>query len=403
MPYMQPLEGFEPGPTTRKLLTYVCKKKKNIAGSEWPGLFEDTHFAALFGFTLIAVFLEGIGLIYIIDEIGLGPEAGFVAVAVLVLLDVALAFAAHWVKEGPVCVCENKRHALSLLTDGTPGAMAVAGAALDASKSRAKTFGFILAFLIWTLAGIKGFIYFSLVVAGGGGLNSEVVFIFATYIIVALIHVKCTGYTIYGLAARFAWGWGERKFVDSGPDSAPVDLRAIPRREDIVFDSNAHLIPNQLFQSGRHSLEKLIGVNLVQGCATLGGTAQQKFLAELTQQVQQEFMNRGISRMELANHAQAIAVEAQKRLEAALVVSVDKNTETGSLTVELKNFINQTYAVVPSVMEALSKGKSVYRLDCKGILLDNDLSILASHAPDKSGKDLIALHGLHLQISMTPD
>jgi hypothetical protein len=53
-------------------------------------------------------------------------------------------------------------------------------------------------------------------------------------------------------------------------------------------------------------------------------------------------------------------------------------------------------------MAALSKGKSVYRLDCKGILLDNDLSILANNSPNKGGKDLIALHGLHLQLSMTP-
>lgn len=398
MPYLQPLEGFEPGATTRKLLTYVCKKKKNIAGSEWPGLFEDTHFAALAIFTVIAVFLEGIGLMFIIDQIGLGPEAGFAAVAVLVLLDVALAFAAHWVKEGPVCVCENKLHALSLLAGGDNAAMGVQKAALKSRISRAKILGFVLVLLIWALAGVKGFIYFSLVVAQGGGLDSQVVFIFATYIIVALIHVKCTGYALFGLFARIAWQRGEKKYVDSGQ----VENPAVSRYEDIVFESNAHLIPDRLFESSGHALEKLIGVNLVQERASLGGTARQKFLDSLTQAAQQEFVNRGISKMELASHAQDIAAEAQKKLDAALVVSVDRNTATGSLTTELENFINAAYAVAPSVMAALGEGKSVYRLECKGILLDNDLSILAGHSPNKTGKDLIALHGLHLQLSMTP-
>lgn len=413
MPYMNPPENFEPGETTKRLLLYVNKKEKNIPGTNWPGLIEDTHYAAILIFTFIALVLEWVGLFFIIDAIGIETEEVFMAIAAFVLLDVLFALALHWVKVGPVCFYENKILTLPLFqeTNGLAKNQAI-HTEYKGKITRAKVFGFILGLLIWTVAATKSFLFFSLVVANGGQMNSQVIFIFTSYMVVALIHVTCTGYALFGGFARLSWILSEKKYTRS---QASENTKKI-KNEIIV--ANKGLIPGQILNVGQgHVLEKLLEVDLIyrdnegNAIVILSDTLKNELENDLVTNIKQRYIEqRKATNANIGEFAHEIQDEARNQIKAMIKLKIDTETQQGIFNDSLRSFLMDNLAVDDSdlqnnsdfdrnsILEKLAKGQCLYRMKASGLLLDNELVDFVGKAPNINSKEKIALHGLKLQM-----
>jgi hypothetical protein len=400
--YMKPLQNFEPGATTKKSLLFVMKKEKNITGTHWPGLFNDNHFEVMVMCFLFALGLEWFGLTVIIEAMDIGEGKGLLAVSALIFIDVLLAFGLHWLTVGPICRYSNKMRELPVLLNKTSAEIAAAGADYEVRIKRAKIYGFILALAIWALAGTKAFLFFSVVITNGGEMNSQVMLIIVTYLVVALIHVKCTGFAIAGTFSRLAWWFSERKYVTSGGKQNT----AVRRHSDIV--TTVGLIPESTdgtpLTVGTHTLEKLLRVDLVSrdqdgmAVALLGGSVRRKLEGSLREIVTRDYIeNRNITKVEINHHEQAIEQEVRSRLRELTRVKVDPNRAVGILGLELRNFLQEKYAIRNEKISEVEKGQTLYRLETLGMLMDDELSGLTGGA-DTNGKNEIALHGLHLQL-----
>ena len=175
MPYMRPIPGFEPGSTTKSLIYYVNKKKYQIGTAALPGLIQDRHFDVIIVFFVIAVALEIVGLVFIVEQMDMEFSQGLMGVLFLIMLDILFAFLFH-LKEKTICRNENEIIALPLTADNTPGAIQAATQYLKSKIFRSKAIGFLLAFLIWGTAVIKMVSFYALA-AVGGGVDTTAMFI----------------------------------------------------------------------------------------------------------------------------------------------------------------------------------------------------------------------------------
>jgi hypothetical protein len=141
---MQPLLGFEPSSTTKRLMYYVSKKKYQIGSTTMPGLVEDCYSDIMVSFFLVALVLEVVGLWFIIDAIGAGVAQGLMGVLFLVLLDILFAFLFH-LKAKILCRCRNEMVVLPLRAIG--GAVGAETAILESRISRSKILGFFFVFI----------------------------------------------------------------------------------------------------------------------------------------------------------------------------------------------------------------------------------------------------------------
>jgi hypothetical protein len=396
MSYMNPIAGFEPGPTTRYLLLFVRKEEKEIGQTKFPGLFQDKHFDIMMSFFIIALVLECVGLWFIIDEIGLGFWRGLMSIAFLVLLDLLFAFLYH-LKTRPICLRENLNITLSLTADS--------GTAAKIKKNKdeifwAKFWSYFAAMAIWGLAALKTVSFLALQSVGGGGIDTKTLFILVTYVIVALIHVHFTGYALFGLAARFRWRRDERTYVHRGQ---PERFKAKPKRENIITSIP---IP-QHTTAGNHVLEKLLSVDLIfrdeQGKArvVLEPSLKNELEAKIRSNIEQEYVQqRGVPKIDLPSHQAEINDKVHHEIDEMIKVDINPETTHGILRLQLANFLGATLAISQANINALAQGQALYRLKSVGLLLDDELEALTSDADEPEGKNKIALHGLHLQLQM---
>ena len=403
MPYMKPIDtGFEPGQTTKTLIYYVNKKKSQIGSTPQPGLIQDTHFTIMVIFFLIAIVLEVVGLMFIIDAIALGFWHGFMGVSFLILLDILFAFLFH-LKTKTICRCENELVVLPLIAAGNVDARR---SNLISKISSANRIGILLAILIWGIAVTKMVSFYALSAVGSGGVDTEAMFIIVTYIIVALIHIYCTGYALFGLFARCSWWSNEKAYIKSRlPEAEGSTLFTVQTRpKDIVTRSP---IPAQI-KIGEHVLEKLVQIDLVTrdsaGCGrvVLGVSILQDLMnikkAEVETEVMQE---KNISRETLYPQYQAgIEARTSPKIAEMLKVTINPHDGKGVLETSLIVYLQNNWSIKPATLSDLASGQSLYRLKAVGLLFDHELVALANQTPDLTSRNDIALHGLQLQREM---
>lgn len=403
MPYMNPIDsGFEPGQTTKTLIYYVNKKKSQIGTTPQPGLIQDTHFTVMAIFFLIAIVLEVIGVMFIIDAMALGFWNGLMGVSFLIILDIALAFLFH-LKTKTICRCENELVVLPLIAAGNVDARA---ADLKSKISRANMIGILLAILIWGVAVTKMVSFYALSAVGIGGVDTQAMFIIVTYLIVALIHIYCTGYALFGLFARCSWWFNEKAYIKSRQPGEHVGntFAAQMRLEDIVTRSP---IPAHT-KIGEHILEKLVQVDLVSrdssGCGrvVLGASILQDVTTLNKEKAESEIMQeRNVPRNALYPQYQAeIETRSKQKIADLLKVSINPHDDKGILETSLIVYLQDKWAVRPETLADLASGQSLYRLKTVGLLFDHELVALAHQTPDLTSRNEIALHGLHLQLQI---
>jgi hypothetical protein len=401
MPYMNPIDtGFEPGQTTKTLIYYVNKKKSQIGSTPQQGLIQDEHFTFMLIFFVIALVLEVIGLMFIIDAIALGFWHGLMSVSFLIILDITFAFLFH-LKTKTICRCENELVVLSLTA---PDRVQTRAAHLRSKISKAKTTGILLAILIWLIAATKIIAFYSLKSVSAAGVDTETMFIIVTYLIVALIHIYCTGYALFGLFARFSWWANEKSYIKGRQPGASISnvFTAQTRLEDIVTRSP---IPAHT-QLGKHALEKLVQVDLVWRDATdcgrvvLGRSVLDDLRTEKTSEAETEIMReKNVPRAVLyPQYKNEIETSVQKKIDELLKVKINLDENKGILEARLIAYLQAKWAIKPETLNDLTYGQSLYRLTTVGLLFDHDLAALADQTPDLASKNEIALHGLHVQL-----
>lgn len=228
MSYLNPMQGFEPSPTTKNLLWYVNTSRNLVIGTvNLPGLFQDNSQISTL-FFVIVVFLEVIGLQFIINATDMEFWQGLMGVSFLLLLDILFAFLFH-LRVKTITRCESEKAILPLKCrlqcaaninpvinsvdcTYTPAYLACLNKSLaigiqriDSEIRKAKLSGYLCMLLMWMVAASKMFTFWSLQSVSALGINSQSVFIIVTYVIVAIIHTYCTGYALFSLFARYSW------------------------------------------------------------------------------------------------------------------------------------------------------------------------------------------------------
>ncbi len=404
MPYMIPIDsGFEPGQTTKTLIYFVNKKKSQIGTTPQPGLIQDTHFTVMTIFFMIAIVLEFVGLKFIIEAMGLGFWHGLMSVSFLIILDIVFAFLFH-LKTKTICRCENELVVLPLIAAGNVEARR---AHLNSKIFVAKRiFGVLLAIFIWGIAVTKMVAFYALSAVGAGGVDTQAMFIIVTYVIVALIHIYCTGYALFGLFARCFWWFNEKEYINDLQPGAHVRnmFTAQTRFEDIVTNSP---IP-AYFQIGGHTLEQLVQVDLVMrdaaGCGrvVLGASILQALTALKKEESETEIMQeKSVLRNALYPQYQTeIETRTNKKISDLLKVTIGLHDNKGILENSLIVYLQNAWAVRSETLAELALGKSLYRLKTVGLLFDHELAALAHQTPDLASQNEIASHGLHLQLQI---
>jgi len=400
---MHPMPGFEPGPTTKNLLWYVNASRRLLIGAvSLPGLIKDDSQISTV-FFVISVFLELIGLQFIIAEIDLGFWKGLMGVSFLLLLDILFAFLFH-IRIKTITRCESEQAILSLncrfhcaenvnqVIDPIDGGFsqeyvdclnmrqAVETDRINSETSRAALTGYIFMMLIWLVAAFKMFSFWSLQSVTAAGIDTKAVFIIVTYVIVAIIHTYFTGYAIFSIFARYSWWRDEKAFVQNNSLH-----RAIVRSIQFITDV---AIPNRVAVNN-HTLERLLYINLMvrdgngngQVMIATGSFFDQRFTAYIEQNFPKDPDKRAVM----------------------LTVSIPTGVNRGNLDNDFISYLSADWGITKSDIDLLSCGKYLNRLTTTGLLFDDELERLGGLIPGVAGGPIaneFAIHGRKHQLEI---
>jgi hypothetical protein len=371
MPYMVPPPGFEPDVTAKQFLLYVKKHPKTIGSTKLHGLVQDSYSDIATPFFILAVVLELVGLWFILVEI---PSFGYglVGAVALFLLDILFALWYHQ-KTKTICLCENSCTVLSVI-ENDDILREAREANYKSEMRRSKRIAFIPALLIVTIAVVKIVTFYMLVSISAGGIPDTVVFfIITSYAIVAFVHLRYTGYAFFHWLAHYYWMRDEREFNRAQPDR----LRARLGPEYIV--TREILTPGS---AGNHILEEIARIDLLIRRVVLGASVNEKFQAYLRQNLP---LADGPVDNEVANR---------------LKVEINENTNVPVLHDDLRRFLTNELHIANELVQEFTKEGGLYRLKATGLLLDAQLSELATPSTNTGAKNAIALHGLKLQMDI---
>ncbi len=414
MSYMNviPVPNFEPGDTTKKFLYYVKKAEYRIGTTTMPGLLQDTGFDWLNVLFVIALVLEAIGLLFIIDEIGLGFWQGMMSVSFLIMLDIFFAFLLH-LKTKTICRFKNEIAVLPLIAGRQPSvvsgdqlASVVIAARTKLWQSKiawAKIGGFFVALVIWAIAGTKIISFYALASMGSDGVDTKAFLIITTYIIVAIIHIYFTGYVLFGWIARYYWKRDENARAKYVHNNQPGQYQAMERSEYIITTSP---MPDTILINS-HKLEKLLSVDLIyrdreqKARLLLGETMQTDLSANVRKRIEGEYaQQKGKPQRDLQNYRQAIEEKVNTVAEEMKKIEVDMRTYKGIVNTDMKMYLRDVWQVDQSMLDRLETGQALYRIVAKGMLLDTELSAMAEKVQNNDAKNIIAIYGLDLQLKI---
>jgi len=217
---------FEPGEKPKKLWTYVRKEKRTVSGVTLPGLFGIRYFGFDAPMFVLIVVLELWGLANLL-YVG---QFQIIYMAGAFLADFVFAIFHHVFSMGKTCVLENKIVIAHLLAReavcGKKTAWvkpedkekAIDGEAKRLEKEFRRTVTFrkvmaqVFAISIFLLAAAKVFLFYGL----QDSFDGLTVTILLSYIIVAILHVKVTGYFFFAVLAQIFLWIDEHRFIKGG-------------------------------------------------------------------------------------------------------------------------------------------------------------------------------------------
>lgn len=247
------MSDFEPGKTTKRLWTYVRKQERTVVGITLPGLFDISHFGIDALLFVVVIVLELWGLINL-WMVGLP----LISIPLAFLLDLTCAIGHHIFSVGKTCVLKNRIVVAELAvretlkSDNEPEITAETQRLQQQYRDqirKRKFFSGFFALLIFALSVLK--------IVGFYGLHEAfdifTLAVMVSYVIVAILHVKVTGYFIFALLAEWFLRKDKGRYVRQGTGRLPAGQ---PNRISFIRTSNQL---NDEHSIGEHNLCKVEG------------------------------------------------------------------------------------------------------------------------------------------------
>lgn len=229
------MPDFEPGKTTKKLWTYARKDERTVVGITLPGLFDISHFGIDALLFVVVIVLELWGLI-ILWTVGLP----LISIPLAFLLDLTFAVSYHIFSMGKTCVLKNWIVVAELTaretikSDNELEIMAKAQRLQQQYREKIRSrkfFAGIFALSIFALSALK--------IVGFYGLHEVfdifTLAIFVSYVIVAILHIKVTGYFIFALLVECFLRKDSSRYVHQGEGRLTVGQ---PNRTTLIRTRN---------------------------------------------------------------------------------------------------------------------------------------------------------------------
>lgn len=242
---------FEPGKTAKKLWTYVRKQERTVVGITLPGLFDISHFGIDALLFVVVIALELWGLINL-WMVGLP----LISIPLAFLLDLTFAIGHHIFSMGKTCVLKNRIVVAELVIRETlksDNELEITSETQRLQQQyrnqirRRKFFAGVFAILIFALSALK--------IVGFYGMHEAfdvfTLAVLVSYVIVAILHVKVTGYFIFALLAEWFLRKDKGRYVRQGTGKLPSGQ---PNRISFIRT------PNQLTEysvAGGHGIYKV--------------------------------------------------------------------------------------------------------------------------------------------------
>ncbi len=201
-----PKLDFEPSRTTKKLWLFVRKAPRVISGVTLPGLFQIAHFSVDTALFMAVLGLEIWGLANLLRLSGVS----WVYMALPVFVDLALAIFRH-LPYGALCRMENQ-----LVVAKAPVELAILRRRI---RSRKVFMGFFSGLIL--LAGLfKAQIFWA---ATYGSFDSLIAGILLSYFLAAIIHIRCTGFFLFGIFTSISLWLDKRRYERGKSSGAAID------------------------------------------------------------------------------------------------------------------------------------------------------------------------------------
>lgn len=236
---------FEPTRNAKHWWLYTRKSSTVCAGVTLPGLFQTSQFFmdTLGFFGALTLELFGLYMLYSIGQIIL-----FFTVSYF-LADVILAISRH-IPQGKICMLMNE-----IVISNDPKEIFVK---IRRIRNR-KIIQYVLSIFIVGMASFKVFSFYAMIEA----LDPQVVIVCMSYLIVAYLHIKCTGYFLFEILAwylvrrdrnRYFRGAGcaigdhRRHFFNANPALVNAEIHLSPKGSHRLHhtppegDGNAHAL-----------------------------------------------------------------------------------------------------------------------------------------------------------------
>lgn len=238
MPKIEKDINFKPSKSVQKLWFNSRKAEKIYGGVRLPGLYNTSGFALDAVLFFIMLFLEVLGM-YNLMQVG---DFAFIMAMGLIVLDVIFAIMAHANHANKIIQINNsitsadsrKQQSYKNQVNGVRKFISYIG-----------KFG-IIALAIFKIVAFQGLL-------GYGYFNGLSLFIIATYMVVAYIHLYHTGYFLFENIASIAFNRQKSKFIKDGINFGVSDDKPLKHdfdttktfREFSVNKRRLYLNPNK--------------------------------------------------------------------------------------------------------------------------------------------------------------
>lgn len=199
--------SFVPSKAVKEYYLYTAKSPVTLGGVTLPGLFSTRYKTPFLLLFILALLMEVFGMI----QLYIAGNFHYGFAVLLILLDLIFAFLGHLpVKE--MLRIKNKL----ILEDNE-----IRKAQMKKRYFRYSLNQNIFFILIWTLAIFKVIGYYSF----AGRLDAMVLLLSVIYLLIALIHVKVTGYTLFEIIRSITEKREFNKYIKNGTSVEPEPIR----------------------------------------------------------------------------------------------------------------------------------------------------------------------------------
>ena len=210
MAEINPEENFEPSRDTKRVWRFTRKAPRIYPGLTLPGLFDTSNFTLDTALFLTVIILEIWGLVNLLSVGQFNP----IYAVFLFLLDLFFAIVRH-LPIGNICELKNRLVYEDDVDEQTR---------IQKRISRSHFTSELFAIPIILIAVFKIISFYAL---QGGTINGLTAGVMVSYAIAALLHIKVTGYFLFGLLTDIFWWRDHNRFLRQRDN---LNINNVPNR-----------------------------------------------------------------------------------------------------------------------------------------------------------------------------